>query len=80
MKQEREEAYVALQYAPSFHCLVEEWKDCEELKPNPKDKCGFVDKRRERMKHRTEWCAEANRYPMYEMRIRKEIHENARQM
>ena len=22
----------------------------------------FVDKRRERMKHRTEWCAEANRY------------------
>ena len=37
MKQERGEVYVALQYAASFHCLVE------------------------RMKHRTEWCAEANR-------------------
>ena len=24
--------YAALQYAASFHCLVE-WKDCEELKP-----------------------------------------------
>ena len=33
MRQEREEVYVALQYAASFHCLVEEWKDCEELKP-----------------------------------------------
>ena len=31
MKQEREAVYVALQYAASFHCLVEEWKDCEEL-------------------------------------------------
>ena len=35
MKQEREEVYVALQYAASFPCLVEEWKDCEELKPKP---------------------------------------------
>ena len=33
MRQEREEVYVALQYAASFHCLVEEWEDCEELKP-----------------------------------------------
>ena len=31
MQQEREEVYAALQYAASFHCLVEEWKDCEEL-------------------------------------------------
>ena len=38
MKQETEEVYVALQYAASFHCLVEEWKDCEELKPKPKEK------------------------------------------
>ena len=60
---EREEVYVALQYAASFHCcLVEEWKDCEELRPKAKEKWSFVDKRRERMKHRTEWCAEANRY------------------
>ena len=33
MKQEREEVYVALQYAASFHCLVEERKDCEEPRP-----------------------------------------------
>ena len=54
--------FVALQYAASFHCLVEEWKDCEEVRPKPKEKWFFVDERRERMKHRTEWCAEANRY------------------
>ena len=59
---EREEVYVALQCAASFHCLVKEWKDCEELKPKPKEKWSFVDKRRERMNHRTEWCAEAERY------------------
>ena len=53
---------MALQYAASFHCLVEEWKNCEELRPKPKEKWFFVDKRRERIKHRTEWCAEANRY------------------
>ena len=51
-----------MQHAASFHCSVEEWKDCEELRPKPKEKLSFVDKRRERMKHRTEWCAEANRY------------------
>ena len=38
MQQEGVEVYVALQYADSFHCLVEEWKDCEELKPKPKEK------------------------------------------
>ena len=59
VKQEREEVYVALQYAASFHCLMEEWKDCEELQPKLKEKCSFVEKRSEGMKHRTEWCAEA---------------------
>ena len=29
VQQEREEVYAALQYAASFHCLVEEWKDCK---------------------------------------------------
>ena len=37
MQQEREKVYVALQYAASFHCLVEQWEDCEELKPKPKE-------------------------------------------
>ena len=25
-----------LHYAASFHCLMEDWQDCEELKPKPK--------------------------------------------
>ena len=35
MQQEREEVYAALQYVAIFHCSVEEWKDCEELKLGP---------------------------------------------
>ena len=31
VQQRREEVFAALQYAASFHCLVEEWQDCEEL-------------------------------------------------
>ena len=62
MKLEREEVYVALQYAACFHCLVEEWKDCEELKPKLKEKWSFIDRKSEGMKHRTEWCAEADGY------------------
>ena len=62
MKQEREEVYVALQYAACFHCQVEQWKDWEELKPKPKEKWSFVDKRSEGTKLRTERCAEADRY------------------
>ena len=57
-----EEVYVALQYAACFHCLVEEWKDCEELKTKLKEKWSFVDRKSEGTKHRTEWCAEADRY------------------
>ena len=62
MKQESTEFYVALQHAASFHCLLEEWKDCEELKPKPKEKRIFVNKKSEEKKHQTEWCAEADRY------------------
>ena len=61
MQQEREEVHAALQYAASFHCLVEQWKGCEELKPKPKEKWVFVDKKGEETKHRTEWCAEADK-------------------
>ena len=39
-----------------------EWKDCEELRPKPKENWSFVDKRREGMKQRTVWRAEANQY------------------
>ena len=45
VQQERDEVYAVLQYAVSFHCLVEEWKDSEELKPKPKEKWNFVDKK-----------------------------------
>ena len=62
VQQEREEIFAALQYAASFHCLVEEWKDCEELKPKPKEKWIFAFKTREETMHRTEWCAEANKF------------------
>ena len=61
-ERERErEVYAALQYAASFHCLVEDWRNCEELKPKPKEKWTFVDKKSEARKHRTEWCALANK-------------------
>ena len=36
----------ALQYAASFLCLVESWRDCEELKANPEEKWMFVDKKK----------------------------------
>ena len=62
VQQEREEVYAALQCAARFHCLIEQQKDCEELKPKPKEKWIFVDKKSEETKHRTEWCAEANKY------------------
>ena len=62
IQKEREEVYAALQRAASFHCLVEQWKDCEELRPKPKEKWVFVEKKRENTKHRTEWRAEADRY------------------
>ena len=37
-QQEGEEVHAALQNAASFHCLVEDGEDCEELKPKPKKK------------------------------------------
>ena len=40
MQQEREEVYVALQYAASCHCLVEGWKDCEEHQAQAERKVG----------------------------------------
>ena len=62
MQQERENVHASLQYATIFHCLAEQWKDCEEPKPKPKEKEIFVYKKSEEMKHRTERCTEADRY------------------
>ena len=61
-QQERGEVHAALQFAASFRCLVERMETTEELKPKPKQKWIFVDKKREETKHRTEWCAEANKF------------------
>ena len=47
IQQEREEVHAALQYAASLNCLVEEWKDCEELKQKAKEN-GFTWIRKER--------------------------------
>ena len=44
--QEREDVYAVLQYAASFHCLVEEKKECKELKPKSNDKLIFMNKYR----------------------------------
>ena len=47
---------------PAFTVLVEEWKDCEELRLQPKEKWTFMDQKREGMKHQTEWCVQVNKY------------------
>ena len=45
VQQSRQEVYAALRYAANFHCFVKEWHDCGELKPKPKEKWIFVDKK-----------------------------------
>ena len=45
VQQEREIVNAALQYASSFHCLVESRRDCEDLKAKPKEMLIFVDKK-----------------------------------
>ena len=58
VQQRREEVHAA----PSFHCLVEEWKDCEALSPKPKEKWTFLwTKNGEAKKHRMEWCAQPSK-------------------
>ena len=61
VKQEREEVCAALQQAAYFQS-VGKYKDCEELKPKPKEQCFFVYKRRDVTRHRTEWRAAVNKY------------------
>ena len=61
VQQEREEVFAALQYAASFHCLVEELQDCEELEPKPQEKWTFANKKGKAQKHHTKWCAIAHK-------------------
>ena len=80
LQQEREEVCAALQCAASFHCVVEERKDCDELKPKPKEKWIFVDQQKEETKHRTEWCAEVEKHRCMRVWKRQQVHEDARKI
>ena len=81
MQQEREGGARSFAVcSPSFHCVVEERKDCEELKPKPKEKWVFVDLKNEVTKHRTEWCAENQQVSVHEVWKKQQIHEDARKM
>ena len=73
----REEVYAALQYVASFLCLVSEWKDSEELEPQPKEKWIFVDKKRvgNEASHRV--VCGSTQLLVYEMWKRRQVHENA---
>ena len=73
VRQEREDACAALQYAASSHCLVEDWNDCEE-------KWIFVDKKREETKHGTEWCAVTSRYRCVRCGRGSKVQEDVRKM
>ena len=42
VQQESEEVYAALQFAASFHCLVDVWKDCEKNQAEAKRKVNFL--------------------------------------
>ena len=79
VQQEREEVYAALQYAASFHCLLEEWKDCAELKPKPKEQWIFVDQKWRRRSIDRSGVLK-RKVSMYEMWKRQQAHEDAIEM
>ena len=79
MQQEREDVYAALQHAASFHCSVEQWKDCDELKPKPKEKWFFVEKNKGDKASNGMVCG-SRQVSVHEMRKRKHIHEDAKKM
>ena len=69
---EQEDVYAALEHAGSFHCLVEEWIDCEDPTPKPKEKWVFLNRKVEAKKHRTEWCCGSTQISMNEMRKKQQ--------
>ena len=59
----RERVHATLRYAASFRSLEEEWHDCEDFNPKPKEGEILVDKKKmEAKRHRAEWCAAAMQY------------------
>ena len=64
-----------MQHAASFHCLVEQWKNCEVLKPKPIEKWIFVDKKSEKTEESNKVVCRSRQVSMHEMRKRKQKHE-----
>ena len=79
-QQEREEVFAALQCAPSFHCLVEQWKDCEELKPKRREKWNDLWIRKGGDEASDRMVCGSSLVSMHEMWKRKQILEDARKM
>ena len=75
IQQERGEVYAAVQYAACFHCLVEEWKGCEELRPKPKEKWAFCPQTRGSKEASQGVVCRCKQILVCEMRKKKQTHE-----
>ena len=78
VQQERVEVNASLQHAASFHCLVEEWKDCEKLKPKSKEMWIFVNKKGKDASDGV--VCDTEEVSVYEMRKEQQKHEDAWKM
>ena len=59
---------------------MEEWKDCEELKPKPKEKWSFVNKRNAGNEASNRVAPGSEQVSMHEARKKRQIDEDVRQM
>ena len=80
VQQERAEVYAALQYAASFHCLVKEQKDFEELKPQPKEQWTCGQAKRGNTASNGMVCFSVSKYRCLKMWKRQQVHEDGRSM
>ena len=74
VQQQREEVCAALRYAASLRCVVEERKDCEELKLQPKERWTFLDKKRGSKTSNGTVC-KCQQVSMHEMWKRQQVYE-----
>ena len=72
-----EEVHAALQSAVGFHCLVEEWHDCEELKPKPKEMWTRVAKKGGSNKASHGVVCGREQTPLYEVWKKQQTYEHA---
>ena len=78
MKQEREEVYVAFQYAASFHCLVERNGKIVRNSGQSRKNVDFCRHEKWENEASNRVVRGSEQVPMCEVRKRKQIHENAR--